>query len=133
MVRGGGSSIVLSIAFADSFWLPRRRSASNRISTRRSASIGARAASGRIESRTSSFTRYDGPPGANSTTSGCTPRCTSRTLALVVADADQQRRELARRVFDARAARADEQIRVRRALARAPQRLDRALLPDDAR
>ena len=85
-------------------------------------------------SRTSSFTRYDAPPGSNSTTSGCTPRCTSREPALVVADADQQRRELARRVLDARTARADEQVRVRRAARRGvAQRLDRALLTDDVR
>ena len=75
-VRAGGSSSVFNIAFADSFWFPRSRSASNRISTLRSPSIGARAASGRMRFRTSASTRYDAPLGSNSTTSGCTPRAT---------------------------------------------------------
>ncbi len=69
-VRSGGSSNVFNIALADSFWLPRSRSASNSTITLRSPSIGARAASGRIRSRTSSLTRYEAAPGSNSTTSG---------------------------------------------------------------
>ena len=88
-VRGGGSSSVFSIALADSFWLPRSRSASNRISTLRSPSIGAALRLGQDRSRTSSLTRYDAPPGSNSTTSGCTPRCDEARGALVVADADR--------------------------------------------
>src|SRR5207248_996538 len=77
-VRAGGSSSVFNSALAGSFWLPRNRSASNKMSTLRSDSIGARAASGRMRSRTSSRTRYEAPAGSNSTTSGCTPRWTSR-------------------------------------------------------
>ena len=54
--------------------------------------------------------------------------------ALVVADTDQQRRELARRVLDPGAARPDEQVRVRRAARpRARSVSTRTLLTDDAR
>ena len=130
IVRGGGSSIVFNIAFADSFWLPRSRSASNRISTRRSASIGARAASGRIVSRTSSFTRYDAPPGANSTTSGCTPRCTSRRLRSSSPTPISSAAKSRAASSTPEPARTDEQVRVRRSLTRASQRLDRTLLTD---
>ena len=52
---------------------------------------------------------------------------------LVVGHADQHRRELARRVLDARAARPDEQVRVPGPCRGVPQRVERALLADDDR
>ncbi len=50
----------------------------------------------------------------------------------LVAGADESRRELAGRVFDAGASRPDEQVGVRRPLGRAFERVERTLLPDHA-
>ena len=53
--------------------------------------------------------------------------------AFVVGDADEHRRELTRRVFDARAAWSDEQVRVAGPGRGLPQRAERPLLTDDDR
>ena len=116
MVRGGGSSMVFSIAFADSFWLPAQPS---RPRTGSAPCARPRSARGRFgEDRVADvfLDRYDAPPGSNSTTSGCTPRCTSRSRAR-----RRRRRRAAPRThaprLRPRAARTDEQVRVRRAFA----------------
>ena len=78
-VRAGGSSSVFSSAFAATAGGTESFSASNSSSTLRSPSTGLRCASGSTFSRMSS-TLYDAPPGSNSTTSGCSPRSTSRRV-----------------------------------------------------
>ena len=75
-VRGGGSSSVFNSVLADSSRAPCSRSASNRTTTLRAPSSGARDASGMMRPRTTGPTWYVPPSGSNSTTSGCAPRST---------------------------------------------------------
>ena len=78
----------------------------------RSPSIGTRAASGRMRSRTSSSHTIRRAARLELNDVGVHTALDEPTAAFVVADADEHRREHARRVLDAGAARADEQVRV---------------------
>ena len=133
-VRGGGSSSVFSIALADAFWLPRSLSASNRISTLRSPSIGraVRLGEDRLADvvldpvRRAARLELDDVGMHAALARAAALRSSSATPMSSAAN-------VARRVLDARTARPDEEVRVRRALGRARERVDRALLPDDVR
>ena len=97
----------------------------------RSPSIGARAASGRIALAHVFVDAVRRAARLELDDVGMHAALHEPATALVVADADQQRRELARRVLDARTARARRGgTRARAVPRRASQRLDRTLLPD---